>query len=104
MTEWLHLFTLDLAVAALAMLVLVGDAFFRIPGKALGCLSVASLIALFVASFFVNLDGVTPHGAYVSGAWVLFFKRVFLCAGALGIAGAVSWLDEKTPQRQAEYY
>lgn len=104
MTSWLHVFTLDFAVAGLAGFVLLADAFLRVPGRVLGWLSVAALTALFAASFFVDLAGTTPHGAYVSGAWVLFFKRVFLCAGALGIAGSIAWLDERTPHRQAEYY
>jgi NADH-quinone oxidoreductase subunit N len=104
MTAWLHLFSLDLAVAALAGVVLFADAFLRVPGRVLGWFSVAALAAIFTASFFVDVSGAAPHNAYVSGAWVLFFKRVFLCAGALGVAGAISWLDQRTPHRQAEYY
>jgi len=102
--DLVQLFTLDLAVAALAALVLIGDAFFRIPGKTLGWMCVAALAWLFAVSFFVPLEGEAPNGAYNSTLWVLFFKRVFLCAGALGVAGSISWLEERAPERQAEYY
>ncbi len=102
--EILKMFTLDLAVAALAALVLIGDAFFRVSGRMLGWMSVAALLWLVGVSFYVPLEGATPNGVYISGLWVLFFKRVFLCAGALGIAGSITWLEQRAPQRQAEYY
>jgi NADH-quinone oxidoreductase subunit N len=102
-TSWLQVFSLDLTVAAAAAVVLGIDAFFRVPGRVLGWLTAAVLVGALVASFFIDTSGLVPHGVYVSGAWVLFFKRVFLMAGALGVLGSIDWLEEHTPHRQAEY-
>ncbi|MDP1918125.1 MAG: NADH-quinone oxidoreductase subunit N [Myxococcales bacterium] len=104
MNAWLQVFSLDLAVAAMALVVLALDAFVRIPGRVLGWLTAAVLASVLVASFFVDTSGVVPHGVYESGAWVVFFKRLFLVAGLLGVMGSIDWLEERTPRRQAEYY
>ncbi|MDP1823211.1 MAG: NADH-quinone oxidoreductase subunit N [Archangium sp.] len=104
MNAWLQIFSLDLIIAAAAALVLGVDAFFRIPGRVIGWLTAAVLVGTLGASFFLDTTGTVPHGVYVSGAWVLFFKRVFLLAGALGVLGSIDWLEEHTPHRQAEYY
>lgn len=104
MNAWLQVFSLDLAVAVMALAVLGVDAFVRVPGRVLGWLTAAGLAAVLAASFVVDTSGVVPHGAYVSGAWVIFFKRVFLVAGLLGVMGSIDWLEERTPRRQAEYY
>lgn len=103
MTTW-SVFTLDFAVAGLACALLLADAFLRLPGRVLGWASAAFLAGLFGASYFVDLQGTVEHGVYVSDAWVLFFKRVFLVAGILGILGSLDWLEARTPRRQAEYY
>ncbi|MDP3501398.1 MAG: NADH-quinone oxidoreductase subunit N [Myxococcales bacterium] len=104
MNAWLQVFSLDFAVAALALVVLALDAFLRIPGRVLGWLTAGVLASVLVASFFVDTSGVVPHGVYESGAWVVFFKRLFLVAGLLGVMGSIDWLEERTPHRQAEYY
>jgi NADH-quinone oxidoreductase subunit N len=104
MSPWLQVFSLDFVIIATACLVLGIDAFVRIPGRVLGYATTAVLAGTLVASFFVDLGGVVPHGVYVAGPWVLFFKRVFLVAGILGVLGAIDWLEEHTPRRQAEYY
>ncbi|MBS1151523.1 MAG: NADH-quinone oxidoreductase subunit, partial [Myxococcaceae bacterium] len=104
MNAWLQVFSLDLLVAAAAAGVLIADAFFRVPGRVLGYVTAAVLAGALAASFFLDLSGEAPYGVYVSGPWVLFFKRVFLCAGALGVLGSIDWLEETTPRRQAEYY
>ncbi len=104
MNAWLQVFSLDFAVAALALVVLALDAFLRIPGRVLGWLTAGVLASVLVASFFVDTSGVVPHGVYESGAWVVFFKRLFLVAGLLGVMGSIDWLEERTPRRQAEYY
>lgn len=104
MSAWLQVFALDLAVAAGAAVVLGLDAFGRIPGRVLGWATAGILGGVLAGSFFVDVSGSVPHGVYVSGAWVLFFKRVFLVAGILGVLGSVDWLEERTPRRQAEYY
>lgn len=104
MNAWLQVFSLDFAVAAMALVVLALDAFVRIPGRVLGWLTAGGLASVLVASFFVDTSGVVPHGVYESGAWVVFFKRLFLVAGLLGVMGSIDWLEERTPRRQAEYY
>lgn len=104
MNAWLQVFSLDLAVAAMALVVLALDAFIRIPGRVLGWLTAGALASVLVASFFVDTSGVVPHGVYESGAWVVFFKRLFLVAGLLGVMGSIDWLEARTPHRQAEYY
>lgn len=104
MSSWLQLFSLDLFIAGAALLVLGADAFLRLPGRLLGWLTALSLLGALVASFFLELAGSSPHGVYVSGPWVMFFKRVFLVAGVLGVLGSIDWLEERAPGRQAEYY
>jgi NADH-quinone oxidoreductase subunit N len=103
MPSWIHILTLDLGVAALAAAVLLADAFFGLRGKALGGVTVAGLGLLLALSFTLQLSGEAPLGVYVSDAWSLFFKRLFLCSGILGVLGAMDWLERRTPTRQAEY-
>lgn len=102
--SWLNVFTLDFAVAGLGALVLVADAFLRVPGRVLGWAIAAALSGLFFASFSLNFEGAVPNGVYASSEWVLFFKRLFLVAGVLGLLGSLDWLEKRTPRRQAEYY
>lgn len=71
--------------------------------KAVGYGAAALATALFVASFFVNVEGAAFGGAYVGTAWVLFFKRLFLAAAALGALAAVDYLARIAPLRQGEY-
>lgn len=104
MTSWLFIFTLDFAVMGLAAAVLLVDALAPRSSKGLGLAVAGGLLLLFGASFVLKLDGVAPHGAYVSDGWVLFFKRLFLVTGALGVLGSMAWLERRTPRRQAEYY
>lgn len=44
MSAWVQVFTLDLAVIALAGVVLLADAFLSLPGRALGWLVTAFLL------------------------------------------------------------
>jgi NADH-quinone oxidoreductase subunit N len=103
MPAWLHILTLDLAVAGTAAVVLLCDALFSIRGRTLGWLTAAALAGILALSFFVDIAGTAPHDVYVSGPWVLYFKRLFLCAGILGVLGAIDWLELRVPRRQAEY-
>lgn len=100
----MNVFLLDFIVAGAAALILGFDAFIRVPGRYLGWFTAFILLATFAASFVLDVTGTTPHGVYVSSEWVLYFKRVFLIAGALGVLGSIDWLEEHTPHRQAEYY
>ncbi len=104
MSTWIHIFSLEFALALAAAVVLGGDAFLRVPGRALGYFTALVLGGALAASFFVDLSGTAPQGVYVSGPWVLYFKRLFLGAGVLGVLGSIDWLEEVTPRRQAEYY
>lgn len=104
MSSWIHVLTLDLAVVALAAAVLLVDALFAMRGRTLGWLVAAGLTGVLAASFSLDVVGATPHGAYVSDAWVLFFKRVFLVAAILGVLGSIEWLERNASRRQAEYY
>ncbi len=103
MPAWLHILTLDLAVLGTAILVLLCDVLFSIRGRTLGWLTAGLLAGIVVLSFFTDVAGAAPHGVYVSGPWVLFFKRLFLCAGVLGVLGAIDWLETRVVKRQAEY-
>ncbi len=95
---------LDLGLAAGAGLVLVADLFTAPQQKRLlGQLSVAILVLLFVASFFLDTTGAAFSGAYVGGPWVLFFKRAALAAGALALLGGLEHVAERWPHRQGEY-
>jgi NADH-quinone oxidoreductase subunit N len=104
MNAWLQVFALDLAVAGGAIAVLGLDAVGKVSGRLLGWLTAGLLAAVLGASFVVDVSGAVPHGVYVSGAWAVFFKRVFLVAGLLGVLGSIDWVAERTPRRQAEYY
>jgi len=104
MTDWLHVLTLDLAVVAVAAGVLTIDALFRVPGRVLGWSTAIALTCVLAASFVVEVEGVAPRGVYVSDPWVLYFKRLFLCAGVLGVLGSIDWLESRAPRRTAEYH
>jgi hypothetical protein len=96
----MNVFLLDFIVAGAAALILGFDAFIRVPGRYLGWFTAFILLATFAASFVLDVSGTTPHGVYVSSEWVLYFKRDFLIAGALGVLGSIDWLEEHTPHRQ----
>ncbi|MBK7876220.1 MAG: NADH-quinone oxidoreductase subunit N [Planctomycetes bacterium] len=104
MSAWLHLFTLELAVVAIALLVLLWDAFAPAAGRAVGWTTALLLGGVFAASFFVDGRGTVPHGVFVRDEWVVFHERLFLAAGILGVLGSIDWLATRTPKRQAEYY
>lgn len=102
--SWLSVFTLELMVAGGAGLILFLDAFARLKGRTIGWLTAALLVGVLGASFVYEPAGVVPHGVYLAGAWSLFFKRVFLVAGALATLGCIDWLEARTPKRQAEFF
>lgn len=104
MNDWVHLFALELAVAALGTTVLLADAAWPLRTRALGYLTGAGLLSILAASFVIDGAGEAPFGAYEGSAWSLYFKRVLVSAAFLGVLGAVDWLHDATPRRQAEYY
>lgn len=103
MPPWLHIFTLELAVLAIALVVLLCDALFPLGARVLGWMTTIGLAAVLGASFALDLDGSAPHGVYVSGAWGVYFQRLFLCAGILGVLGSIDWLETRVARRPAEY-
>ncbi|MBW2465112.1 MAG: NADH-quinone oxidoreductase subunit N [Deltaproteobacteria bacterium] len=101
---------LDLLLAGAALLVFVVDLIVvPKPGKSsktLGYLTAASLIGVFVASFFMEdmIRGEAFSGAYLGTAWTLYFKRLFLVAGILASLGSIDYIAKHQPHRQGEYY
>lgn len=104
MNAWLQIFAVDLVVALGAALILGLDALGSIPGRVLGWVSAGVLGLALLLTFTLDVAGVAPHGVYVSDAWGLFFKRLFLVAGLLAVLGSLDWVATRTPRRQAEYY
>ncbi len=97
--------SLDLALVAGIVLILVVD-IVRVPGagRLAGTLAAISLAAILVASFLVPTDGPAFAGAYVGGAWPLFFKRVFLFTGLVSVLGGIDHVATRHGHRQGEYY
>jgi len=103
MPPWLHIFTLELAVLAIALVVLLCDALRPVRGRTLGWFAAAALAGVLGASFVVDLSGEAPHGVYAASPWSLYFQRLFLCAGILGVLGSIDWLEKRVSRRPAEY-
>lgn len=96
---------LDLLLGLGMVLVLVGDLFIPAARKhLLGYFTAAILAGIFAASFVLDTSGALPSGVYEGGAWVLFFKRLFLAAGFLTVLGGLELVATRTPARQGEYY
>lgn len=72
--------------------------------RALGGLTALLLAGIFALSFVVDTSGQALYGAYTGGEWPLFFKRVFLVAGALTALGSIDYVDRYFPHRQGEFY
>lgn len=104
MLTWIITLTVPLAVLAAAVLVLLLDLALAASGRSLGWLTAILLIGVLVASCLVDTSGISPHGVYVSNAWVLYFQRLFLIGGALSVLGSIDWLEKRAARRQAEYY
>ncbi len=96
---------LDLMVLFVGLLVLVMDVLMP-PGRkrGLGQLTAVALAGIFALSFVVDVSGVAFSGAYEGGAWALFFKRLFLGAGALVALGGTDHVDRRYPGRQGEFW
>ena len=98
---------LPLAVLALAVVVLVFDAFAAPTpaGKRAPTITLAAvgLLGIFSASFVFETTGVAAFGVYEASAWSVYLQRLFLAAGVLGLLGAEAELRTRTPRRQGEY-
>ncbi|HEY6560449.1 MAG TPA: NADH-quinone oxidoreductase subunit N [Polyangiaceae bacterium] len=95
--------TLDLAVGAAALVVLVFDLCFDLKRFA-GHLSAVLLTAILVASFYVDTSGTAAFDAYVGGEAALYFKRLVLALAIVGVLGGLQHVGRHTPLRQGEYY
>ncbi len=101
----LRVLTLDIGVALSAILVLLVDLVLPAARRKLTApLAALLLTAVLVASFFVDTTGTTAWGAYSGSAGTLFFQRLFLAAGIVGILGGMAHVAKQTRFRQGEYY
>lgn len=96
---------LDLALCALALLVFAADLIMpREEKRGLAHLACAGLVLILGASFLVDLRGTSFGGAFVLDGLALWFKRIFLGAGALALLVAAEPSERVFPRRQGEYY
>ncbi len=96
---------LDLLLAAGCLLVFIADLIIgESPSRAIGYLTATILAGVFATSFTLDTSGTAFSGAYVGGAWPLFFKRVFLVGAFLATLGSIDHVAERQPRRQGEYY
>lgn len=104
----LSLMSLELAVVALGILVLLADLWLPAERKrALGYAAAAALTVLFLNSFTSHCScasvGEAFGGMFVQDALSVFFKRFFLLAGALVLVVAVEFSD-RIAAGISEYY
>ena len=96
---------LDLALLALALLVFVADLLMPSEEKrSLGHLVCAGLVLILATTFVVDFTGEAFGGVFVLDPLALWFKRIFLAAGALAALVAVEPAERNHPRRQGEYY
>ncbi len=101
----LRVLTLDIGVALSAALVLVAELVLPAARRRLvGPLAATLLALVFALSFLVDTRGSAAFGAYAGGAGTLFFQRLFLAAGVVGILGGLEHVERQTRFRQGEYY
>jgi len=96
---------IDLALAALVLLVFAADLLMPSEEKrGLGHLACAGLVLILATTFVLDLRGDAFGGVFVLDPLALWFKRVFLGAGALAMLVAVDPAERHFPRRQGEYY
>ncbi|MBK7644913.1 MAG: NADH-quinone oxidoreductase subunit N [Planctomycetes bacterium] len=96
---------IDLSIAALALLVFVADLLMPSEEKrGLGHLASAGLVLILLLTFVLDMQGDAFGGAYVLDPLALWFKRVFLLAGALAALIALDPAEQAFARRQGEYY
>jgi len=95
---------IDLSLAALALLVFTADLLMPSEEKrGLGHLACAGLVVILATTFAVDLRGEAFGGVFVLDPLALWFKRIFLGAGALALLVAVDSSEKHFPRRQGEY-
>src|SRR5689334_14191134 len=96
---------IDLALATLVLLVFAADLLMPSEEKrGLGHLACAGLVVILVASFALDLRGDAFGGMFALDPLALWFKRVFLAAGALTMMVAIDPAERGFARRQGEYY
>ena len=92
----------ELILFGLAVVVILIGAF---GGRAAAApLTLAGLVAAFVATFFVSEGAYVFNDSYVQDALALFVKRVFIASAALSILGSMTLQHEAFRRRSAEYH
>ncbi len=80
------LFSLEIATASLAIMILLADLFLpQIKKSHLGYLAAVGLVLVFASSFYLSLGewGGASHPMFLLDPFALFFKRLFLVAGMI---------------------
>ena len=96
---------LDFSIAALALLVFIADLLMPSEEKrGLAHLACAGLVLILGTTFVLDLRGEAFGGVFVLDSLALWFKRIFLGAGALTMLVAADPADRGFPRRQGEYY
>ncbi len=96
---------IDVALAALALIVFVADLLMPPAEKrGLGHITCVGLALILGASFVADVQGTAFGGVFVADALSLWFKRVFLAAGALAILVAIDPVERAFARRQGEFY
>ncbi len=98
--------SLEFGVLAVAVLVFVADLLLRRgERRGLGALAAVGVASTLVLSFWIpDLASSEFTSAYVSDPLGLYFKRVLLLAGLIGILGSIDHVDRFFPERQGEHY
>jgi len=102
MTEMLMPLLPDLALFALAVVLLVGGAVRR--GAAMGWMTLAGFLVTFVLTFFVEEGASAFEGAFVQDSLALFSKRLFVASAALSLLGSLTLRTGAFSRRSAEYH
>jgi NADH-quinone oxidoreductase subunit N len=104
-TADLRVLSPGLGVAAAAVAVLVADLLFPAHRRRLvGPLAAVLLLAILALTFAIDSSGLAAFGTYSGDAATLFFQRLFLSAGVVGILGGLAHVERRTRSRQGEYY
>jgi len=92
----------ELALFALAVVVLVGGAIRR--GAAMGWITLIGLVATFALTFIVQEGASLLDGAFVQDSLALFSKRLFVASAVLSLLGSLTLRTGAFMRRSAEYH
>jgi NADH-quinone oxidoreductase subunit N len=92
----------ELALFALAVIVLVGGAIRR--GAAMGWITLIGLVATFALTFIVQEEASLFDGAFVQDSLALFSKRLFVASAVLSLLGSLTLRTGAFMRRSAEYH